>query len=201
MGFQSSEPLPRSEEWWRVTLSSVGDAVIVTDRASRVAFMNPVAESLTGWTNDQASSKTLNDVFRAIDETTRSAIENPATQVLQTGAVTPLTSNKILISRGGAEIAIADSAAPIRNDDGKLFGVVLVFRDATKERQAHTVQAYLASIIESSDDAIVGKTLQGVITSWNQAAERMFGYSASEAIGRQIYLIISDERRDGCSQH
>jgi len=196
MGFQSSEPLPRSEEWWRVTLSSVGDAVIVTDRASRVAFMNPVAESLTGWTNDQANSKTLNDVFRAIDETTRSAIENPATQVLQTGAVTPLTSNKILISRGGAEIAIADSAAPIRNDDGKLFGVVLVFRDATKERQAHTVQAYLASIIESSDDAIVGKTLQGVITSWNQAAERMFGYSASEAIGRQIYLIIPDERRD-----
>jgi PAS domain S-box-containing protein len=194
MGLRSGSPLPYSEEWWRVTLSSIADAVIVTDRAAKVVFMNPVAESLTGWTNDEAIDKPLEDVFRIIDETSRAVLEIPATGVLRTGEAA-LAGNPVLISRNGPEITIADSsAAPIRDADGNTFGVVLVFRDATRDKEAHTAQAYLASIIESSDDAIVGKTLQGVITSWNKAAERMFGYSPSEAIGRQIYLIIPPER-------
>jgi PAS domain S-box-containing protein len=193
MGFQSGSPLPYSEEWWRVTLSSIGDAVIVTDRVAKVVFMNPVAESLTGWTNDEANGTPLDHIFQIINETSRAVLENPAIRVLKTG-IAALSGNSVLISRSGADITIADSAAPIRDSEGNVFGVVLVFRDATKEKQAHTAQAYLASIIESSDDAIVAKTLQGVITSWNKAAERMFGYSAVEAIGKQVYLIIPPER-------
>jgi PAS domain S-box-containing protein len=106
-----------------------------------------------------------------------------------------LANHTILIARDGREIPIGDSAAPIRLPDGKLFGVVLVFRDVTEARRAEINRAWLAAIIDSSDDAIVSKTLDGQITSWNPGAARLFGYTPEEIIGKHIMTIVPLELR------
>jgi PAS domain S-box-containing protein len=182
--------VPYSEEWWRTTLASIGDAVIVTDADGKIAFMNPVAESLTGWTDKDAKTLPRKDIFSIFHEKSRAAVETPIAEVLKTGAVVELANHTLLKSKHGLEVPIDDTAAPIKDQQGNIFGVVLVFRDVSERKRAEAVRLQLSAIINSSDDAIIGKTLQIVITSWNPAAERMFGYAAEEAVGQRIYLII-----------
>jgi PAS domain S-box-containing protein len=123
-----------AEERFRTTLYSIGDAVITTDTAGIVAQMNQVAEKLTGWKESEVSGKPLNDVFHIVNEESREVIENPVEKVLREGKVIGLANHTVLISRGGTERPIADSGAPIRDEDGLVYGVVLVFRDQTEER-------------------------------------------------------------------
>ncbi len=130
------EQLHRQSEWLRVTLSSIGDAVIATDTEGRVTFLNAVAESLTDWTRADAEGQPLDDVFRIVNESTRQAVENPAARALREGTVVGLANHTVLIARDGTERAIDDSAAPIRGDDGAIIGVVLVFRDVSERRGA-----------------------------------------------------------------
>ncbi|HTY99678.1 MAG TPA: EAL domain-containing protein, partial [Rhodocyclaceae bacterium] len=118
----------------QVTLMSIGDAVVVTDVAGRIDFLNPVAEELTGWTTAEARGRPLEIVFRIINETTRAAAVNPVDLVLREGRVVGLANHTVLIRRDGTELNIDDSAAPIRDRDGRIIGVVLVFHDVT---QAH----------------------------------------------------------------
>jgi PAS domain S-box-containing protein len=297
----------------RVTLASIGDAVVTTDIRGRVTYLNSVAESLTGWQQDEAVGQPLETVFRIVNEETREQVESPATRALREGLIVGLANHTVLITKDGSERPIDDSAAPIRDAEGRLTGCVLVFRDVTERRradlalqrserelvdffenasvglhwvgddgtilrvnqaeldmlgyreeeyvghriaefhvdqpaiedilsrlkrgdavreyparmrgkdgsirdvlinssalfedgtfvrtrcftidvthrkQAEETQALLAAIVASSDDAIVGKTLEGVIVSWNTGAERLFGYSAAEATGQSINLII-----------
>ena len=181
-------------DWWRVTLSSIGDAIIATTATGTITFLNPIAESLTGWTQAEAEGRSLENVFVIINEHTRENIANPVQKVLQSGAVVGLGNHTVLVSRHGREIPIDDSAAPIRDDEGKLLGVVLIFRDITERRRTEIAQSYLAAIVESSDDAIIGKTLDGLITSWNKGAENIFGYMAEEALGRPITILIPPDR-------
>jgi PAS domain S-box-containing protein len=190
MSVQPDSPTPYSEEWWRVTLSSIGDAVIVTDARGRVAFMNPVAQSLTGWTDEEAKSRPLEEVFPIINEASRATVESPINQALQTGVVVELTNHTVLRGRNGVEIPIDDSAAPIRDERGNIFGAVLVFRDMSERKRAALTQLQLSAIVESSDDAIIGQTLDGIITSWNQGAERIYGYSAAEVLGQPVLMLI-----------
>jgi PAS domain S-box-containing protein len=196
MPFPPSNLSPFSDEWWRVTLSSIGDGVIATDADGRVVFLNSVAERLTGWSWAEAAGHPLKEVFVIVNETTRKAVDNPAAKVLQTGYVVGLANHTVLINRDGGSIAIDDSAAPIRDENGKLAGAVLIFRDVTERRRIEVSQAYLAAIVNSSFDAIIGKDLDGVITSWNPAAETIFGYARDEAVGHRITIIIPPERHD-----
>ena len=129
-------PLYEQRQWLQVTLSSIGDAVITTDAEGKVTFLNPVAQALTGWNQSEAAGVALEVVFRIINEETRHTVENPATRALREGLVVGLANHTLLIAKDGTEHAIDDSAAPIRNDNGVVVGVVLVFRDVTDRRKA-----------------------------------------------------------------
>lgn len=125
--------LQESREWFQTTLNSIGDAVIATDKDGNVLFMNPVAESLTAWSQEEATGKDLTEVFHIINEKTRERCKNPVRKVLETGTIVGLANNTVLISKQGKEYIIADSGSPIRNSEGQIIGVVMVFRDVTEE--------------------------------------------------------------------
>jgi PAS domain S-box-containing protein len=190
-----------SREVFRVTLRSIGDAVITTDVSGRISYLNGVAESLTGWSHQEALGQPLERVFRILNEVTRKPVENPAGRALRDGVVVGLANHTVLIKKDGTETPIDDSAAPIRDELGKVSGCVLIFRDVTAQRfvehekanQLHTARM-LASIVKSSNDAIISKSLDGIIQSWNAAAERVFGFTAEQAVGQHISLVIPPDR-------
>jgi PAS domain S-box-containing protein len=341
---RAEEALRASEELFRTTLHSIGDAVIATDVRGRVTFMNSVAERLTGWSASEASGKDAGEVFHIVNEETREEVVSPITRVLAENRVVGLANHTVVLSRDGSEYPIEDSGAPICNEAGDLFGVVLVFRDVTEARrkeqavqqsqarqkqaeehrrqvetrfrllveqsplsiqilspdgrtlqvnraweqlwslkledlrdynmledpqlaekgilpyirrgfagetvtippilydpeetlpnrpsqkhaqrwtqaflypvkdeagqiremvlihediteqkQAEQARAHLVAIVRSSDDAIISKDLNGIITSWNPAAERIYGYRADEVLGKSKSLLIPPEMPD-----
>jgi PAS domain S-box-containing protein len=126
----------QQREALRVTLTSIGDAVIATDAFARVTSLNPAAEAFTGWTADEARGQPLETVFRIISAQSREPVESPATRALRDGVVVGLANHTLLIARDGRERPIDDSAAPMRDQDGQVVGVVLVFRDITARQEA-----------------------------------------------------------------
>ena len=132
--------LRESEQSLAITLNSIGDAVLSTDQHRKVLRMNPIAERLTGWPLAEALGRSIEQVFRIINEETRQPASIPVDDVLATGEVHGLANHTALIARDGREIPIADSAAPLRDVDGHIIGVVLVFRDVTDERRAERLE-------------------------------------------------------------
>ena len=130
-----SQELLESRERLQVTLRSIGDAVIVTDASGRITFLNPVAEKHTQMPLAQASEKHLDDVFRIINEDTRLKTESPFSKVMRLGTVVGLANHTLLQRPDGSEISIDDSGAPIRDEQGRILGVVLVFRDITEQKE------------------------------------------------------------------
>lgn len=190
---KNEKNIRRERQLLDVTLRSIGDAVIVTDVAGRVTFLNAVAEQLTGWSMADARDQPSEKVFRIVNERSGEAVQHPVARVLETGGIVGLANHTVLITRDGRRVPIDDSGAPVRLPGGEFVGVVVVFRDVTERKRAEHEHAWLAAIIDSSDDAIVSKTLDGIVTSWNPAAMRLFGYQPKEIIGKPVTTIIPPE--------
>ncbi len=171
---QRTAELVQSRENLAVTLNSIGDAVLATDALGYITHLNPVAERLTGWARAEAVGRPIREVFNIIDETTRKPAPMPVDHVLKTGESGTLTNHTALVSRGGTELSIADSAAPIRDATGNIIGVVLVFRDETEARERRRLvarqSAMLAALhrvqeqfINSPEDSGSFKDILGVL--------------------------------------
>lgn len=193
---RAERALAEEQERLRITLGSIGDGVISTDADGRVTFLNRVSEELTGWPEPEALGRPLTEVFQIVNEESRRVVANPALQALKDGRIVGLANHTVLIAKDGIERPIDDSAAPMQDESGASIGAVLVFRDVTERKRAEEARARLAAIVESSQDAIVSKSLDGRILSWNAGAERLFGYTPEEAIGQPITLIIPKDRVD-----
>jgi PAS domain S-box-containing protein len=137
---QAEEKLRESQRRYAVTLSSIGDAVIATDDRAHLTFMNRVAETLTGWQSADAIGRPISEVFRIINEETREVVEDPTAKVLRLGTVVGLANHTALLARDGRGLPIDDCGSPIIDDDGKITGVVLVFRDMTQRRRAEEAE-------------------------------------------------------------
>ncbi len=186
----AEDRLSNSEQRWATTLSSIGDAVIATDVSGKISFMNHVAEVLTGWTLSEASLKPIEDIFNIVNAQSGVEVENPIAKVLREGMVVGLANHTILIRKDGIEVPIDDSGAPIKDTDGKTTGVVLVFRNIAERKQAEEALRKQASLIDLSPDAIIGKKLDDTITFWSQGAQKLYGWTKEEAIGKKSRLLL-----------
>jgi PAS domain S-box-containing protein len=191
----SKEALHFQLEWCRVTLASIGDAVITTDSNGGVTFLNPVAQSLTGWTLAEAAGQPLDSVFRIINEASRQPVESPTVRALREGVVVglarPFGCPSLLIAKDGTERPIDDSAAPIRNEQGEVAGVVLVFRDISErrrqEQQVQDALTYADNVIATLREPflVLDKSLR--VKMANRAFYRTFHVSQEETEGHYIY--------------
>jgi PAS domain S-box-containing protein len=207
---EAEAAIREQREWLRVTLASIGDAVIATDTQGCVTFLNPVAQALTGWTHDDAQGQLLGAVFPILHERTRQPVENPVARVLREGVVVGLGNHTVLLARDGTERPIDDSAAPIRGDSGETVGVVLIFRDVTEQRQAQVAlrqsEARKAAILDTALDGIITMDHEGRVLEFNPAAEQTFGYSRAQAVGQELADLIiprslRERHRRGLAQY
>jgi PAS domain S-box-containing protein len=186
--------LQQSAQQLYTTLTSIGDGVIAADAAGHVSFMNSAAEQMTGWTLSQAIGQPLVFVFRILNETTRQFEESPFERVKRSGGVIDLGNPTLLMARDGREIAIDESGSPILTPEGELTGVILTFRDISDKRTAEEARLLLAAIVNSSQDSIISRDLNGIISSWNKGAERLYGYTAEEMIGKPFAMLLPDDQ-------
>jgi len=187
----NTDSVHEQRDWLRVTLSCIGDAVITTDGEGRVTFLNPVAESLTGWTLQEAVRQPIGSVFRIINEETRQPVESPAAQSLREGRTFKLASPCLLIAKDATERPFDDSAAPIRNDKGEVAGVVLVFRDISKRRETEWALAkslvYADDIIATLREPFVVLDSDLRVKTANRSFYDSFHVSKGETENRLVY--------------
>ncbi|MFP4179708.1 MAG: PAS domain S-box protein [Spirochaetaceae bacterium] len=187
---KAEQELRSKEESLRITLNSIGDAVIATDSNGNIERMNPVAEGLCGWSENDALGRPLEEVFWIENADSRERLETPVERVMETGKIIGLANHTMLISNTGEEYQIADSAAPIKNDEGEINGVVLVFRDVTEEykknREIHESRELLDTVFTSIQDGISVLNPDLSIRYTNPVMERW--YSSNLPLkGRKCY--------------
>jgi PAS domain S-box-containing protein len=199
---ENARLLQEQRERLRVTLESIGDAVISTDAEGRVEFLNPVAQDLTGWGTELAARHNLTDVFHIVNEDTRQPVENPALRAIREGGVVGLANHTVLVARDGTERPIDDSAAPIKDAQGRVVGSVLVFRDITEkqlaQQQLREQQQWLSVTLSSIGDAVIATDTEGRVTFLNPVAEGLTGWSKAEAEGRpleEVFAILNEHSR------
>lgn len=193
------EALRKSEENLSITLNSIGDGVISTNLNGLIVQMNPVAEMLCGWKLTDALGKTLPEVFKILNADTRQIVADPVKEVLEHGEFVGLANHTLLISKNGTEYQIADSAAPIKNAEGEITGVVLVFSDITEKYTAELALKESEERFKALHDASFGGIAihdKGKILECNKGLSKITGYSYDELIGMDALLLIAPNTRD-----
>jgi len=184
---RAERKLKESEKWLATTLRSIGDALIATDKEGLVTFMNPVAESLTGWSLEESLHRELSEIFKIINRDTRLPVENPVAKVIREGSIVGLANHTRLVARNGTEIPIDDSAAPIKDDAGNIIGVILIFRDITEREQADEALRYSKEQWERTFDSVPDLVAildnQHQIVRVNRAMADRLGVSPDGCIG------------------
>jgi diguanylate cyclase (GGDEF)-like protein/PAS domain S-box-containing protein len=194
--------LRQSEENLAITLHSIGDAVVATDAHGHITRMNPVAERLTGWVLAQAQGKPLTDVFRIVNASTRAPVVDPVQTVMAEGKVVGLSNHTTLLARDGTEYQIADSAAPIRNAQGHIVGVVLVFSDVSESyrvrRQLEDNEARFRTLAALSSDWYWEQDAQFRLVHVGGSTQDRLVQEASTHMGKTRWELaapgVSDER-------
>lgn len=194
---EAEKSLLEREQNLAITLNSIGDAVITTDAKGNVSRMNPVAEQLTGWVLTEAKGLPLKTIFPIINASTREVIENPVDKVIATGETVYLSNHTTLLSKDGTQYQIADSAAPIRNDENNILGMVLVFNDVTEQyllrQELNSNLQRLSLHWKDTPLGIIEWNTNFEFLDLNPAAEQIFGFSKTELIGQHIYKNILPE--------
>ena len=201
--------LQASEEKLKVTLNSIGDAVITTDAEARVTLLNPLAEDLTGWRQSQALGRPIAEIFSIINKETRLPAVIPVMETLAHGTIQGLANHTVLIARDSSECDIADSCAPILDSNDQIIGAVLVFRNVTEEYAVQQAlrdnTARIQTILNTVADGIITlHASNGMIETTNPTAQRMFGFSATELNGLNFSVLIPEldqEQRNGSLKH
>jgi PAS domain S-box-containing protein len=199
---ESERAVRESDERLRVTFASIGDAVLTTDTTGSITNINPVAESLTGWSSSEAIGQPLENVFRIVNETTSLPVENPAARALREGVVVGLANHTVLIAKDGTRRPIDDSAAPIRSREGEVIGSVLVFRDVTERRAAEKRlqerELRYRLVGHAANDAIWDWDLVTNEVVWNEGVRRVFGYREQDIGASAAWWVanIHPEDRD-----
>ena len=192
---RAEQSLKEREQDLAITLNSIGDAVITTDANGNVTRMNPVAEQITGWTLQEARGLTIKTIVPIVNARTRESIDNPVDKVISTGETIYLSNDTTLITRDGQEYQIADSAAPIINN-GVITGMVLIFNDVTEQYKMREMlrskEQEQREILNSMLDSVLTIDGKGVVLTFNNAAEKLFGYCASEIIGTNARCLLTE---------
>ncbi len=184
--------LQAKEKLSRITFNSIGDAVITTDSKGRVIRMNPVAEKLTGWAAKEAQNQPLEKVFHIVNAQSGEKVDNPVEKVLREGKGVALANHTKLISRNNKEYHIADTAAPIREDQNVITGVVLVFRDVTKQyilqENLKASEEKYRTVFENTGTATTFLEKDGTISLANKEFAKLSGYSIDEIENKKTWM-------------
>ncbi|MFC1742912.1 PAS domain S-box protein [Candidatus Riflebacteria bacterium] len=186
-----------NEKWLATCMKCMGDGLIITDPEGSVTYLNPVAETLTGWSMKDACEKPITEVFNIINEDSRKPVESPVEKVIREKKVVGLANHTILIAKGNErEYAISDSGAPILDEGEEILGVVLVFHDVSKtrelEREIASTKRYLENVVDSMPSVLVGVNPECNVTQWNLEAQKNTGISQAEALGRPLSEVMPE---------
>ncbi|HKO45611.1 MAG TPA: PAS domain S-box protein [Pyrinomonadaceae bacterium] len=197
---QAEERLRHQLDFTAAITASMGEGVYALNEDGRLTFINPAAEAALGWTEAELLGRQVHEVihFQHADGAPRPAHDCPLLGVLTSGE-TCRGEDDVFTRRDGTLLPVSYTAAPILTG-GRIIGTVLAFRDITERKRAEEERERLAAIVESSEDAIVSKDLDGRVTSWNPGAERMYGYPAAEAVGRHVSFIAPPNRHEQLSE-
>jgi len=193
---QMETKLKENERWLSAILKSVGDAVIVTDEYGFIKFLNPVAETLTGWALTEVAGKKVTEVLVLLDEDTKEPMQNPIERVLAENIVIGRSNHTVLIARSGREVSIDHSSSPLRDDKGRLTGAVLIIQDITERKIAENAlkesETKFRNLFDYATDAIFVQSLNGRIISVNNQASKLLGYSKDELAKMKFSELINE---------